>query len=111
MNKLSNINNSNYVFKIIWAKNYIGLAVDKRIYKNLTIPITSFFFWPRENGWQLLRAELSNKPWMAKNDRIEILNAYNKIINYWLMNVKEIKGITKIIQDSTKLNFELVANL
>ena len=100
----------NYIFNIIWGKSYIGLAVDKKLSSRETCPITSFFFWPRENGWELLKDELINKPWMTKDDSIEILNNYTNIINYWLENVKEIEGITKLIQDSKKLNYKLIAN-
>lgn len=98
-----------YVFKIIWSKNYIGLAVDKKLQTNETIPITTFFFWPRENSWQLLKEELSYKPWMAKDESIDILNSYTAIINYWLENVDEVDGITKLIRDSHNLKFELLA--
>lgn len=99
---------NNYIFKIIWSKNYLGLAVDKKLQNNFTMPITTFFFWPRENGWQLLKEELSYKPWMSKDDSIDILNNYTKLINYWLVNVDEIEGITKLIQDSSLLKYELL---
>ncbi|CAM9092967.1 unnamed protein product [Choristocarpus tenellus] len=101
---------NNYSFKIIWSKNYLGLAVNQK-QKNISIPITSFFFWPRENGWELLKAELFNKPWMLKEDCIEILNNYTILINYWLINSNKIEGITKLVQDSSKLNFELIASI
>ncbi len=97
-----------YVFKILWGKNYLGLAVDKKLQNNSTMPITTFFFWPRENGWQLLKEELSYKPWMSKDDSINILNDYTIIINYWLSNVDEVEGITKLIRDSSKLKYELI---
>ncbi len=103
------LNNNSYVFKIIWSKNYLGLAVDKKLQNNLTLPITTFFFWPKEDGWQLLKEELSYKPWLSKNDSIEILNGYNTIINYWLSNVNEIEGIKKLIRDSSLYHFELLA--
>nr|YP_011007503.1 putative plastid-specific 30S ribosomal protein [Sporochnus bolleanus]WAM64932.1 putative plastid-specific 30S ribosomal protein [Sporochnus bolleanus] len=103
------LNNNNYLFKIIWSKNYLGFAVDKILQNNLTLPLTTFFFWPKENGWELLKEELSYKPWISKNDSIDILNGYNLILNYWLLNVNEMEGIKKIIQDSSKFNFELLA--
>ena len=74
------LNKNVYVFKIIWSKNYLGLAVDKKLQNNRTLPITTFFFWPRENGWQLLKEELSYKPWMSKDDSIDILNAYTCLL-------------------------------
>ena len=55
--------------------------------------------------------ELQNKPWIKKEDTIEILNGYTLIINYWLSNVQKIEGITKLIQDSSIYNYELLANL
>nr|QWK41918.1 hypothetical protein [Protohalopteris sp.] len=110
MSKFSNVTKNKYTFKIIWGRSYIGLAVDKRLNKDIMIPLTTFFFWPRENGWELLKMELSNKPWITKEDRIEILNGYTLIINYWLSNVQEVEGITKLVQDSSIYNFELLAN-
>nr|WRW10708.1 putative plastid-specific 30S ribosomal protein [Ascoseira mirabilis] len=98
-----------YVFKIIWSKTYLGLAVDKKLRNNCTLPVTTFFFWPRENGWQLLKEELSYKPWVSKEDSIEILNNYNAVIRYWLLNANEIDGIAKLIRDSSHLKFELLA--
>nr|YP_011005676.1 putative plastid-specific 30S ribosomal protein [Cutleria multifida]WAM62680.1 putative plastid-specific 30S ribosomal protein [Cutleria multifida] len=105
------LNKNIYVFKIIWSKNYLGLAVDKRLQNNTTLPLTTFFFWPRENGWQLLKEELSYKPWISKEDSIDILTGYTAIINYWLLNVNEIEGIKKLITDSSKLDFELLAKV
>ena len=101
-------NQNSYIFKIIWSKNYLGLALDKRLENNFTMPVTTFFFWPRENGWQLLKEELSYKPWMPKDDSIDILNNYTKLINYWLVNVHEMDGITKLVRDSSKFNYELL---
>ena len=104
-----NLQNSSYLFKIIWGKRYIGIAIDRILNKdkNQTSPLTTFFFWPRENGWELLKNQLINKPWITKDERIEILNGYNKLINYWLTNVKQVNEINKIIQDSSTLKFEL----
>lgn len=110
MNKSYRFIENNYTFKLIWGKSHIGLAVDKKINKDITFPLTTFFFWPRENGWELLKIELSNKPWITKEDRIAILNGYTQIINYWLVNVQNTEGITKLVQDSSTYNFELLAN-
>lgn len=98
-----------YSFKIIWGKQYIGIAIDKILNRTNTFPITTFFFWPKENGWELLKTELLNKPWITKEDRIEILNGYNQIIKYWLTNVNQIKNIPLLITESSIYNFELSA--
>ena len=103
------VNQNRYVFKIIWSKKYLGLAVDKNFRNSLNFPMTTFFFWPRENGWQLLKEELSYKPWISKEDSVDILNGYTKIINYWLANVNDVENIKKLVLDSSELNFELLA--
>lgn len=107
MNQYHKLNPSNYLFKIIWGKRYVGIAIDKLLNSNQTLPITTFFFWPRENGWELLRNQLLSKPWITKEERINILNGSNKIINYWLMNVNRVEDITKLIEESLSTKFEL----
>nr|YP_009455881.1 putative plastid-specific 30S ribosomal protein [Dictyopteris divaricata]YP_010205386.1 putative plastid-specific 30S ribosomal protein [Grateloupia livida]AQZ25097.1 putative plastid-specific 30S ribosomal protein [Dictyopteris divaricata]UAV85955.1 putative plastid-specific 30S ribosomal protein [Grateloupia livida] len=96
-----------YLFKAIWGKNSIGLAVEKRLRENITSPVTTYFFWPSENGWKLLKNELYNKPWVTDEERVELLNGYNKIIKYWLKNVTRNDEIIKLLKDSEEYNFEL----
>ncbi|CAL8412590.1 unnamed protein product [Dictyota dichotoma] len=96
-----------YIFKVIWGKQTIGIAVDKGLNNNRTSPITTFFFWPKENGWELLKNQLYTKPWISEEDRLEILNGYNKIITYWLEGVNKIDNITRL----TKMGHDLKLNL
>lgn len=76
-----------YFLKIVWTKGYIAFAIDKS-YKDITIPLTTFYFWPREDGWKLLKQELDNKPWINEKDKIQILNLASNIINIWIKNIQ-----------------------
>lgn len=100
-------NKNKYIFKVIWGKQTIGVAINKILNKNRSSPITTFFFWPKENGWELLKNQLSAKPWTSEEDRLEILNGYNKIITYWIKHVKDINNITSLTKISYDLNFKV----
>jgi 30S ribosomal protein 3 len=99
-----------YFFKVIWSKNYIAIAVDEIKNKKYSLPLTTFYFWPREDGWKLLQAELISKPWMTEEQQTSILNGYTSLINYWLVNVHKTESIKKIIQESKNLNFQILGN-
>jgi 30S ribosomal protein 3 len=100
---------SQYSFKILWSKTYVGIAINQNHKENFDVPLTTFYFWPREEGWKLLKAELDSKPWMDNYSKIEILNGYTTIIKYWQENIS--KTSTKIIPNKEKLglNVEILA--
>ena len=77
---------SKYLFNIVWSKIYLGLSINEIHKEKFNIPLTTLYFWPREDGWKLLKAELDSKPWLTEKPKLEILNNYSLIINYWLKN-------------------------
>jgi 30S ribosomal protein 3 len=102
-------NQSKYLFKILWSKTYIGIAINEIYKENYNIPLTTFYFWPREEGWKLLKAELDSKPWIANQSKIEILNGYTNILHFWLKNVDKNINIIKPNTKSLNLNVDILA--
>ena len=64
---------SQFCFKIIWLKDCVGICVDKKLKNNICLPVTSFFFWPRVDGWERLNHQLNLKPWLTEYEKINIL--------------------------------------
>ena len=72
----------NFKFRILWLDNNVAIAIDHLIGKNIS-PLTSYFFWPRNDAWEQLKTELDSKPWISESDKITLLNQATEIINFW----------------------------
>jgi 30S ribosomal protein 3 len=91
-----------YHFKVLWSQTYIGIAINI----NENTPLTTYYFWPREDGWALLKKELDSKPWIVETSKIEILNGYTVLINYWIKNSN--KRLNILNKKKSFFNFEIL---
>ena len=92
-----------FKIRVLWLKNRLGIAVDQ-IYGQRCIPLTNYYFWPRNDAWELIRLEINSKIWIADADKISILNQITQILNNWNKNAKNLK-FDVLDTESKELNF------
>lgn len=71
-----------FVLKFLWLEKVIGVALDQNV-NGKTLPLTEYFFWPRNDAWEDIRLELLTRSWVSKNESILILNQITEVINFW----------------------------
>jgi 30S ribosomal protein 3 len=93
-----------FILKILTDyEDNIAISVEQ-ILDNGTSPLTSYFFWPRQNAWEDLRIELEKKAWIPIKERTKLLDEVAKAINSWQVKRGEtpthFPGVKDISTDS-----------
>jgi len=76
-----------YKIKVLWLENSLGIAIDQ-VNSNVSLQITSFYFWPKTDAWEQVKSELKSKLWIKERDSILMLNTISEIMNHWQKNRK-----------------------
>lgn len=92
-----------FTLKIIWRHYTLGIAIDHTVQGGYS-PLSSYFFWPRSDAWSQIKTELESKPWISKNDKVELLNQTTLIIDYWQTH-KTTQSILKVKKNFPSLIF------
>eukprot|EP00887_Chlorella_sp_A99_P008149 scaffold12.g8149.t1 len=64
-----------YALNFLWLDKNIGVGVDQVFAKGQRSPVTDYFFWPRRDAWEELKAALEAKSWISERERV--------VINFW----------------------------
>ena len=75
----------NLQLRVIWQKNFLGVAIDQ-VNKKGILPITTYYFWPKTEAWEQLKLELDCKPWIQEDEKIKILNRTTDVMKFWQNN-------------------------
>lgn len=86
-------------FKILWLDNSLGIAINQ-INGTNTIPLTNYYFWPKNDVWGQIRLQLNSKNWITDKEKVQILNSVTDILNNWQKNKKK-----ELIQEDKNIEF------
>ena len=72
-----------YSLSFLWLDKNVAVAVDQVIGQQYRSPLTEYFFWPRNDAWEELKAALESKSWIEERDKVLMLNRCTEVINFW----------------------------
>ena len=77
------VEDSDFALNFLWLDKNIAVSVDQVFARGHRSPVTEFFFWPRKDAWEELKAALEAKPWIGERSKVLLLNRCTEVINYW----------------------------
>ena len=63
--------------KLVWQEQFLGISLNQ-IIDTHSIPMTSYFIWPKTDAWEQLNFELDSKPWLQEAEKVMVLNGFLK---------------------------------
>ncbi|KAI3425956.1 hypothetical protein D9Q98_007926 [Chlorella vulgaris] len=72
-----------FSLNFLWLDKNIAVAVDQVFGQGQRSPVTEYFFWPRKDAWEELKAALDSRGWIGDREKVLLLNQCTEVINYW----------------------------
>ncbi|KAL4430565.1 hypothetical protein ABPG77_005805 [Micractinium sp. CCAP 211/92] len=72
-----------FALNFLWLDKNIAVAVDQVFGQGQRSPVTEYFFWPRKDAWEELKAALDARSWIGEREKVLLLNQCTEVINYW----------------------------
>jgi len=72
-----------YALNFLWLDKNIAVAVDQVFGRGHRSPVTEYYFWPRVDAWEELKAVLEDKGWVGEREKVVLLNRCTEVINFW----------------------------
>jgi 30S ribosomal protein 3 len=93
-----------YALNFLWLDKNLAVSVDQVFGRGHRSPVTEYFFWPREDAWEALKAALEQKDWISHQDKVTLLNTCTEVINYWQAEDKP--SVTDAIEKYPQCSFQ-----
>jgi 30S ribosomal protein 3 len=94
--------------KIVWFKNFLGLAIEQVIL-NQHYSLTPYYFWPKTEAWEQLKLELDSKLWLTQEEKVTLLKIIGDVMNYWL-SYRSTKTVKDLLEDLPQTEIILCNN-
>ncbi|KAL4436950.1 hypothetical protein ABPG75_004089 [Micractinium tetrahymenae] len=72
-----------FALNFLWLDKNIAVAVDQVFAQGQRSPVTEYFFWPRKDAWEELKASLDSRSWIGEREKVLLLNQCTEVINFW----------------------------
>jgi len=96
------------VLKFLWSSKKIAFALDCKFSGRFT-PLTLFYFFPKENGWEKVKQELKNNIWISNNVSVSLLNSLTKVIEFWKLHkdkdIRFVNSYFDVLEDCFLVGF------